>query len=285
MNQDYLRTFITLAQYQNFSDAAAALFISQSSLSNRIQKIETSVGTTLINRTSRRFQLTDAGKIYVAYAKKIVELHDECQIQINNLGDHPQTLRVSGIPSMSRYGITQKIVVFSQVTGIQCDISMKRSGESEHLIMADQCEFAFIKNLVNTTRLNHRLFAKDHLVAVLPKTHPLSHRDSLQLNELAGENFMLEPLNSRPYQLIMNLCAEVGFTPHVGYTDSQMENIVDLVGNGLGISLLMSQIVPSSNRVATVPIKPCVDARIELCWRRGRQLSANELRFVNSMLS
>ncbi|MFX0058875.1 MAG: LysR substrate-binding domain-containing protein [Candidatus Hodarchaeota archaeon] len=80
MNIEYLRNFIKLVEYKSFSELAKDLPITQSTLSHQISQLEKYFGEiTLIDRTTKKFELTEAGKILLNYAKKIVKLYNDCE--------------------------------------------------------------------------------------------------------------------------------------------------------------------------------------------------------------
>jgi len=83
MNIEYLRNYIKLSQYKSFSRLADELHISQSTLSHQISQLEKDFGgIVLINRTTKKFELTKAGKLLLENAKHIVDLYDSSKIEI-----------------------------------------------------------------------------------------------------------------------------------------------------------------------------------------------------------
>lgn len=88
MNIEYLRNFIKLTQYKSFSKLAKELPISQSTLSHQILQIEKEFGgVVLINRTTKKFELTRAGKVLQDHAEQILELYDRCRREISKFQD------------------------------------------------------------------------------------------------------------------------------------------------------------------------------------------------------
>ncbi len=102
MNLEYLRNFIKLTQYKSFSKLASELPISQSTLSHQISQLEKEFGeVVLINRTTKMFELTKAGKVLLEYAQKLIETYDICRAEISRFSDKLEevmTISASTIP-------------------------------------------------------------------------------------------------------------------------------------------------------------------------------------------
>ena len=76
MDTQSLQTFITLAEYRNFTKTADALFIAQSTVTNRIAELEKEIGKQLFDRNKRKVTLSKEGETFLFYAKRILELTD-----------------------------------------------------------------------------------------------------------------------------------------------------------------------------------------------------------------
>jgi DNA-binding transcriptional LysR family regulator len=68
-----LRYFVAVAEELNFTQAARRLHVSQPSLSSAVRQLETRVGITLLQRTTRRVDLTPAGATLLAHAREVLE--------------------------------------------------------------------------------------------------------------------------------------------------------------------------------------------------------------------
>ena len=84
MNIEYLRNFIKLTQYKSFSKLAKELPISQSTLSYQVSQLEKDFGgVVLIDRTTKKFELTRAGILLQKRAEQIIDLYDNCKLEIS----------------------------------------------------------------------------------------------------------------------------------------------------------------------------------------------------------
>lgn len=88
MNIEYLRNFIMLSRYKSFSKLANELPISQSTLSHQIAQIEKDFGgVVLIDRSTKKFELTKAGKLLLENAELIIKVYDSCKLEISKFKD------------------------------------------------------------------------------------------------------------------------------------------------------------------------------------------------------
>ncbi|MFX0001699.1 MAG: LysR substrate-binding domain-containing protein [Candidatus Hermodarchaeota archaeon] len=88
MNIEYLRNFIKLTQYKSFSKLANDLSISQSTLSHQIFQLEKDFGgIVLIDRTTKKFEITKSGKLLLKSAQQIIDLYDSCKIEISKFNN------------------------------------------------------------------------------------------------------------------------------------------------------------------------------------------------------
>ncbi|MBA3078127.1 LysR family transcriptional regulator [Lactiplantibacillus plantarum] len=281
MDLQYLDNFLALAHYRSFSAAADACYISQSSFSKRIMRLENNLGVTLFERSTRQVSLTEYCQIYLKYAQQIKTLSRQATDEINRRHAEDEGIVIGGIPSISEYGILDLISGFIKTTHIHCQVKSAPSEDLEPMLLNQTLDFAFIKEVHHTNLFYQLPYAEDHLVAVLPANHPLANLSEIKLQQLANEDFIFQPVNSRPYELCMMICKQNGFTPNVIYADRIIENILNFVKKGLGVSLLMEKLVPKDSELICLPIHPAVVADINLCYLKKEPLSQYGYAFLN----
>lgn len=94
MDTQSLKTFMFLAEYQNYTKTADALFVAQSTVTNRILELEKEIGQKLFARTKRNVSLTKEGELFLSYAKRILELEASSIRDINSLNKYQNTFRI-----------------------------------------------------------------------------------------------------------------------------------------------------------------------------------------------
>ena len=110
MRTNFIRNFIKLTDYKNFSTLSSDLSISQSTLSNQISQLENELGIKLIERSTRKFKLTEGGKIFLKHAKKIMHVLEECKIELSENAKKEITLKRSEADKADKKGDTESAI-------------------------------------------------------------------------------------------------------------------------------------------------------------------------------
>ena len=288
MELNYLKEFVILAETENFLEASETLFISQSTLSKHIKVLENDVGFTLFDRTTRKVKLNEYGKTLLEYAKQIVNLQYQYTTALANQSDTiKHTINIGSIPIMAPYHITDVIMKFKQDNyNYSVNLVESESAQLKELLRQNKCELAFIRD----ENENDEEFAKipytsDSLVAVLPGYHPLANNQSISLEQLKNEDFLLLQPGSLLYNLCRKTCQDAGFSPNITYTGKRAENIIDLIEKGMGVSLLMKRPISylSSSKISLVAITPEIKTQIKIYYRKDIKLSAPAKHFIDSI--
>ena len=291
MDTQRCREFVVLAQTCNYLQAADQLFISQSSLSKHIKALERELGVELFSRTTRRVQLTDHGRVFLPFARKLASTAHDAEVALSYATDNERRiLDIGSIPVMVPYGITGLLHRFEKEhVNVRLRITEGEADQLKDMLRNRTLDLAFIREWDgdaardgNDTEFATSEFAEDRLAAVLPAGHPLAMRPSIRLSELANEEFLLLPKGTVMNALITDACAVEGFVPEVRYRGTRAENIIDLVGRGMGVSLLMRTSASYLTRsgVSIVDLEQPIVTRIMLYRLRDREPSPEALKFL-----
>ncbi|AOB28593.1 MULTISPECIES: LysR family transcriptional regulator [Bordetella] len=118
--------FVEVAKRKNFSHAAEALNIPTSTLSRRVSELERGLGMRLLNRSTRRIDLTEAGALYFERCRHIVEEARVAHEQLQDMAAQPKgRLRISLPTSLAQLFLTDVIPEFrSLYPDIECDFDL-----------------------------------------------------------------------------------------------------------------------------------------------------------------
>jgi len=110
-----MAVFARVVQARSFTEAAKRLGSTKSAVSKQITRLEVELGTLLLNRTTRRLSLTDAGVAFYDYCARIVADAEEAQRAVGELRGYPKgRLRVAAPPAFARLHLMPALVGFMQ---------------------------------------------------------------------------------------------------------------------------------------------------------------------------
>src|SRR3972149_4152192 len=115
MELNQLRYFVAVAELRSFTKGARRCGVSQPSLSQQIQKLESELGHPLLDRLGRRYQLTEAGSALYERATAILDAVDDARQSVQQ-GDDWQsgTISIGAIHSIAPYLLPEIVARFNQ---------------------------------------------------------------------------------------------------------------------------------------------------------------------------
>lgn len=121
MDTQTLKTFLTLASLNNFTQTAEVLFVAQSTVTNRIADLEREVGKKLFLRDKKNVSLTKEGQLYLSFAKRILELESQATKELNSFC-YANTLRIGSTNTIYEchlYPVIKKLLETQTDTSIK----------------------------------------------------------------------------------------------------------------------------------------------------------------------
>ena len=274
----HLEYFVEVARHKSFSKAAIISHVSQSAISKMIKDLETELGTSLFNRTSKYVQLTDTGIIFLNQAQQVV-------VMFHNLTtDFENKIKIAkGKISIGILPITSS-TIFAELLGEfkkkypQIEISLSEYG-SKKVTLAIQ-DGTLDTGVICIVPDNHYFdslsISKDPLCVIVSSRNPISQLPSIELASLSNESFVLYSKDFSLHDEIINHCKSVGFSPNVIFETSQRELMTQMVAANLGIAFLPRAVCREldTNRIVSVPLtQPQIIHNMSIVWKRGRSMS------------
>lgn len=245
MELRHLRYFIAVAEELHFGRAAQVLGISQPPLSQQIQALEQEVGARLFERTNRRVELSEAGRLFLHEARLVLAQVDKAsdvarRAQLGELGE----LKI-GFTSSAPFNssIPQAIFAFRQAfPSVHLNLQEMSSNQVAESLVDESIQVGLMRPLPLPDSLSVVELMREPLVAVMNAGHPLveGSERGLLLAQLAQEPFVFFPRSygSGLYAQLINLARDAGFSPHFAQEAGEAMTIIGLVAAGLGVSVL-----------------------------------------------
>jgi len=181
-----LKYFVKTAETLNFSEAARALFITQSTLSQQVRCLEQELGVELFQRDSHSVSLTESGVHLLPVAKRTLQDADLCFTQISDLKQMLSGVLNIGISYTFAPVLMEAVKEFTkQYPGVRLNIICRTMEELLELLKKREVDFVlcFKPNIVDDEIESHILF-DNQLSVIISSDHPLADRKSLRIDEI-----------------------------------------------------------------------------------------------------
>ena len=174
---EYLRNFVKLVNYKSFSELARDLPISQSTLSHQISQLEKDFGVILINRSTKKFEITEAGTIFLDHAQKIVDLFDSCVKELSKFSDiRYEDIVISASTTPGSYILPGEIAEYrDRNPNVNFKIMVNNSRKSVENIVKNLADFAGIGSFLNYRKeeFDYIKIGEDQLKFICSPNHNL----------------------------------------------------------------------------------------------------------------
>lgn len=190
MDTQQLQTFVTLAEYRNFTKTADALFIAQSTVTNRIAELEREIGKQLFDRNKRKVTLSKEGEAFLYYAKRILELQSIGIQEVNSLKKYADTFRIGTTNTIYEcylFPVIRKYMAMHPENAVKITI-----GHSTDLLQALQdnmLDVAYSYLPFYHAGFRCEVFAADELVLVAGHENA-AYEDGITKEELIHSNYL-----------------------------------------------------------------------------------------------
>ncbi len=188
-----LKYFVKTAQTLNFSEAARALFVTQSTLSQQIRCLEQELGVELFSRSSHSVILTESGEHLLPIAIRTLQDADQCFVQISDLKQMLSGTLNIGITYTFAPILTESVKEFtSQYPGVKLNITCGTMSEVLEMLKERKVDFVlcFKPNVVDEEIDSHILF-DNQLSVIVSRNHPLSSLGSVSFDEIRNQVFAM----------------------------------------------------------------------------------------------
>ncbi|MGE7622806.1 LysR family transcriptional regulator [Viridibacillus sp. NPDC096237] len=288
MDLKRLNYFITIVNNKSYSKAAEKLHISQPSLSNAVKKLEHEVGAPLLERSTRKFALTDAGELLYTRATIMLSQMDIMNKEMKEVIVGGKGEVVLGIIDSLKTWLPKLIYNYKQsYPAMVFKLFDVLSVEHVKQTLQTYKSHAIITNqLIYEEDIDSIPLYKERLVAVLPQEHPLSKKTTLSLADLEQESFIISTEGFQTRIDIINAFKEEQLKLNIQFEIDRFETAVSLVRNHLGVTIVSENYVmePIDKTVIRRPIDhPFLERTVYLAYMKNRHLPVAIQQFLQSV--
>jgi len=248
-----IEAFVQVAQLRSFSKAAEALFLTQPSVTARIQSLERDLGEALFERNGRGVRMTEMGAAFLPYARRALKA----------LQDGRESIE----------GMRKKYT--KAFPGVEVSVHTGRSEQVLQMVLQDEAHCALERTVQHADIVTIPLY-EDDLVLVAPPEHRFAQKRGATVEEVGREPLILFDKGSSYNALIQGVFRQHGIVPKTLMEMDTIEATKKMVEEGLGIALLpkvstereieLGHLVTVAVTNATMPRR-----QISLIFRKNRK--------------
>lgn len=250
---------LTINEERSFSKAAKKLFISQPSLSQYINRLETQLGVTVFDRNTSPLTLTYEGELYIETALNILSILDNLQKKFDDVSDLKiGRLNIGLTPSKANNPLPDILPVFKEkYPGIDITITEAASSELEDLLSHGMVDLCLMNLPIKSKNIEYDEILKEKIYLAAPPAYSGTTEDRgekypfISIESLAEEPFILLHSDQRVRQIADNFFANAGIKPKILLETSSIETALRLSAAGMGFCFVPESYISSSYLVKT----------------------------------
>lgn len=248
MNLENIEAFVHIIHYGSFNKAAEVLYLSQPSVTARIQSLERELNCKLFDRLGKGIQISEEGKRFLPYAQQILMTYQKGKLHIRQNQSLPEELRIGCTTSVSNYTIPELIPRLKQLfpnlhykltTGTTDDIIAK--------VINNEVDMGFVRN-INHPNLQSTKFYEDPIRLYVYEGHPFLANKHFSIEDIASQPLVFFECGALDWLRVHRIFGNLDHPPHIQFLTDNSETAKKLVIQKAAIGFLPSLSVREETR-------------------------------------
>lgn len=278
MDFAHCKLFKDIVQARSVSRGAAQNRISQSAASQHIQELEHHLGVALLDRSTRPFMLTPAGRLYYELCRDLLHRKEEFDAALDRLkGEVEGTVRVASIYSVGLSEMSHLKDEFSRrYPNAHLEVEYLRPDKVYEMVLADRADLGLVSYPEATRQLAVRPWRQEEMVVAASPAHPLARRAALKPADLSGQEFVgfdeELPIRRKIDHFLRDQGVAVNITMHF----DNIEMVKEAVALGAAISILPARVMQSDvreGRLVGIPMEAALVRPLGIVHRRRKKFN------------
>ncbi|MBE9914342.1 LysR family transcriptional regulator [Paenibacillus donghaensis] len=249
-----LQYFLKVAQKEHVTQASEELHVAQSAVSRQIHQLEEELGVQLFMQKGRNLQLTPVGQLFCKRVDSILKELDKAVVEVHEFLDPEQgEIRIGFPHSLGIHLIPSVVAEFKRrYPNVKFRFKQGMFPSLIRDVISAEVDLAFISPFPEKhEQVEGEVMLTEELYAILPPNHPLAKEESIKLDQLKDDKFVLFSKGYSLRPIVWHACLEAGFTPKIAFEGEETDTIRGLVAAGMGVSIL-----PEMALFQTNPLQP-----------------------------
>jgi DNA-binding transcriptional LysR family regulator len=234
-----INAFLEVARRGSITRAAEALYVTQPTLTARIQHLETELGEPLFTRTRQGTRLTDTGRAFLPYAERAMQALEEGQrLVAGRRRGATGELTIGAAPSVGTYALPVILKRFARAyPTVRLVVKTGHSEEVMAMVLSSEVQLGLMRPLRHPD-LDLQHVYEDALVLVVHPEHRFAAKGAIALADVGDQSLILFDRTSSYHDLTSALFRGAGVSPSSLMELDNIEATKKMVEQGLGVALL-----------------------------------------------
>ncbi|MDR3258783.1 MAG: LysR family transcriptional regulator [Fusobacteriaceae bacterium] len=289
MDTRYLHYILTIARKKNITRASEELYVSQSSLSQLLAKLEDEIGMKLFFRDKGEVTLTQAGILYVQAAEKVINIQKQLYQDIRDLNNKSHI--TVGVTSQFALKILSDIIPKFKALfpDVSIEITETNVPNLTKMILEENIDLGIMALNKLSSFDNHcYVLRNEEVYFAIPITHPYntqSKSTTISIKTLVKlfreDNFLQSKIGSTLRTLSDKIFAEFAFIPKTIMENNSIVMTRDMVSKGVGVTFIGESCATNTSKITYYHLEPKLFRYNVLVWRKNWLLKKAELEFCS----
>ncbi|MGO0062735.1 LysR family transcriptional regulator [Brevibacillus fluminis] len=291
MNLDQIESFLCVASTGSFSKAGEFLYLTQPSVSSRVQSLETVLGTVLFERSGKIVVLTEEGKAFLPYAEKVMQHMNDGRLVLQQMKNAVEgELRFCSVMTAANHLLPTLLADFHRrYPKVRLIVHTGHSHQVVDMVLNCEVPFGISRN-VDHPQIENRHLMSDEMLLVVHPDHPLSKLDVVTPEQIAAEPFILFNRGSQDWILVKEAFDKQGLTLNIVMEVDNFVLVKQMIKARVGIAFLSQYAVKdevASGQLKTIAIAgmPKIKRNFEIIALKNRKTTGIAHLFKEFLLS
>jgi DNA-binding transcriptional LysR family regulator len=266
MTLEHLKLFRDIAHARNVSHGAEVCGVSQSAASQYLHETERLLGVQLLDRSTRPIELTEAGRLYYEFCRDVLRRQEEFEESLDGLKGRVQgTVRVAAIYSVGLSDMSRLERELSRrMPQAELLVEYLRPEKVYEAVVSDQADLGLVSYPESNREITAIPWREEKMMVAAAPSHPLAARETLDLADLAQQNFVAFDDELRVGREVKRYIRDNGAQLNVVMHFDNIQTMKEAVVLGSSISIMPVRVLRNDieqGRLVAIPIKGCTLVR------------------------
>ncbi|MGG0719638.1 LysR family transcriptional regulator [Robertmurraya massiliosenegalensis] len=280
-----LKYFLTIAKCKSITKAAEILHVSQPALSKMMKGLEDELGMTLLLRSNKSNELTDAGVIVMEYAQKIFSEIDNMSRTLNDLTNLEKGEIQIGLPPIigSLFFPNMMADFHKKYPKIKMNVTEYGAAKVVKSVDDGELDLGVVVLPVNGRIFNIYPIVEERMKLLVYHEHRLASSKKVHLKELKDEELIFYHEDFALHDILWKKFIQVGVEPNILFKSSQWDLMSEMVAANLGVTILPDSICNrvTNEKVRIIEFVPVTPWNLAVITKKDKYLSYAGRTFIN----